>query len=316
MSPKIAPAAPVLAIAIALRREADSWLAPLRTAMPDLRIEVLEDLPPTAPDYAVAWGSVTGLEKYPNLKAIVSLGAGIDHILANPALTHLPVIRMIDPGLTRGMTEFVLLQALLHHRRMPLFQAQQAKREWRERFSPLAPNRRIGVMGMGVLGRDAAKQLAAVGFNVAGWSRTAHRVKGIETFTGAESLAPFLARSDILVCLLPLTPETRGILNADLFARLPKGASVINVARGGHLVEADLVVALESGQLSGASLDVFATEPLPADHPFWSHPKIVVTPHVASLTHRDTGSLFVAQAIRDLIAGKKPKGLVDRRRGY
>jgi glyoxylate/hydroxypyruvate reductase A len=309
-------AAPVVAIAVDPRGEAEAWLGPLRTALPELRVELLQDLPPATPNYAVAWGTVAGLDRCPNLRAIVSLGAGIDHILAQPALTHLPVVRMIDPGLTRGMTEYVLLQVLHHHRRMPEFQAQQARQEWRERLAPLAPSRRVGIMGMGMLGSDAARALAALGFPVAGWSRRAHRVEGVESYAGIDGLAPFLAQSDILVCLLPLTQETRGILNADLLARLPKGASVINAARGGHLIESDLVAALDSGHLSGASLDVFEHEPLPSGHPFWRHPKIVVTPHVASLTRRDTGSLFVARAIRALIAGRRPRGLVDRRRGY
>jgi glyoxylate/hydroxypyruvate reductase A len=171
-------------------------------------------------------------------------------------------------------------------------------------------------MGLGVLGRDAARQLAKLGFRVSGWSRTAHKIAGARTFAGKSGLAPFLARSEILVCMLPLTPETRGILNAGLFARLPRGAALINVARGGHLVEADLLAALDAGQMSGASLDVFDREPLPPAHPFWRHPKIVVTPHIAALTQRDTGSLFVARAIRSLIAGRRPRGLVDRRRGY
>jgi len=307
---------PTLAVSVAPRDEAEAWLGLLRPALPEAVIELLADLPAAKVDYAVAWGSVAGLDRCPNLKAIISLGAGIDHIVADPSLAHLPVVRMIDPGLTRGMTEFVLLQALHHHRRMPEFESQQRAREWRPRYVPLAPERRVGVMGMGVLGRDAARMLAAAGFRVAGWSRRARRVDGVETFAGDDALAPFLARTDILVCLLPLTAATRGILNADLFARLPRGAAVINVARGGHLAESDLVAALDSGHLSGASLDVFDQEPLPPGHPFWLHPKIVVTPHVASLTRRDTGSLFVARTVRSLIAGKRPRGLVDRSRGY
>jgi glyoxylate/hydroxypyruvate reductase A len=316
MSPKSSPNPPLLALAVAPRREAEAWLAPLRAALPEMCVELLEDAEPAAPTYAAAWGTVAGLDRCPNLKAIVSLGAGIDHILADPALAHLPVVRMIDPGLTRGMSESALLHVLYHHLRWPEFQAQQRRQEWRERLAPLAPQRRVGVMGMGVLGRDAARLLAAVGFRVAGWSRRAHRLKGIDGYAGAEGLLPFLARTDILVCLLPLTPATRGILDAGLFARLPKGAAVINLARGGHLVESDLVAALDSGHLSGASLDVFETEPLPPAHPFWGHTRIVVTPHIASLTRRDTGSAFVARTIRALHAGKKPRGLVDRKRGY
>ena len=305
-----------LAVAVQPRAEARTWLGPLRAALPEARIELLSDLAPAEIDYAVAWGTVAGLERCPNLKAIVSLGAGVNHILAQAKLAHLPVVRMIEPGLTRGMAEFVTLQVLHHHLRMPDFAAQQRAHAWRELFTPLATQRRVGILGMGTLGAASAQALRALGFRVAGWSRRPKTVKGIRTYAGAAGLGPFLATSDILVCLLPLTEETRGILDADLFARLPRGAAVINVARGGHLVEADLLAALDSGQLSGASLDVFEQEPLPAAHPFWDHPRIVVTPHNAGLTRRDTGSAFVARAIRSLVKGERPKGLVDRRRGY
>jgi len=307
---------PVLAIVVEDREEAAAWTVPLRAALPEARVDLIENLDPASIDYAAGWGSVSGLARCAKLKAIVSIGAGIDHILAEPALRHLPVVRMIDPGLTRGMTEFVLLQVLHHHRRMPEYDAQQRRAEWRQRYAPLAHARRVGIMGMGVLGRAAAKPLVEIGFRVAGWSRTRRRVDGVEGFAGTAQLDAFLARSDILVCLLPLTPETRGILNARLFARLPKGAAVINVARGGHLIEADLAAALDSGHLSGASLDVFAREPLPPDHPFWRHPHIIITPHVAALSQYDSGSAFIARAVRALIAGKTPRGLVDRQRGY
>lgn len=307
---------PVLAIAIANRREADAWVAPLCAALPKVEIGVFEDLDPNRVDYAAMWGAFSGLERCPKLKAVISLGAGVDHILAQPALAKLPVVRMIDPGLTQGMREFTVFAVLRHHRRMPEFEAQQRTREWRPRYVPLAPKRTVGIMGLGVLGRDAARHLRVVGFQVAGWSRTSRRIPGVRCFAGAKGLAPFLAVSEILVCLLPLTDATREILNAETFAALPRGAAVINLARGAHLRESDLVPALDSGHLSGATLDVFDREPLPAGHPFWAHPKIMVTPHVASLTQRDSGSQFVARTLRSLMAGRKPAGLVDRRRGY
>jgi glyoxylate/hydroxypyruvate reductase A len=307
---------PTLALAIRPRREAEAWLAPIRAALPELRVDLLEDLKPAQIDYGCAWGTAAGLERCPNLKAVVSLGAGVDHILADKALAHLPIIRMIDPGLTEGMSEFALLQVLHHHRLMPVFNTLQRKRQWKELLAPLARDRQVGIMGMGVLGQDAARHLRQVGFRVAGWSRTAHRVAGVRTFSGKAGLRRFLAKTEILVCLLPLTPETHGILNAALFAQLPKGAAVINLARGGHLVDSDLVAALDSGHLSGASLDVFHEEPLPSRNPLWVHPKVIVTPHVASLTRRDTGALFVAKSIRSMITGRRPRGLVDRRRGY
>jgi glyoxylate/hydroxypyruvate reductase A len=307
---------PTLALAIKPRREAEAWLTPIRAAVPELRVAVLEELNPDEVDYAAAWGTSSGLRGCPNLKAIISLGAGVDHILADKALSHLPVVRMIDSGLTEGMSEFALLQVLHHHRLMPAFDAFQKQRRWKPMLAPLARDRRVGIMGLGVLGRDVARHLRQVGFRIAAWSRTAHRVRGIRTYAGAKGLRGFLSKTEILVCLLPLTAETRGILNAGLFAQLPKGAAVINLARGGHLVDADLVAALDSGHLSGASLDVFHEEPLPARSPLWAHPRIAVTPHVASLTRRDTGATFVAKSVRSLIAGKRPRGLVDRRLGY
>ena len=307
---------PTLAIATDSKREARAWIEPLRAAAPELRIDLLEALDADSVDYAAVWGAASGLARCLNLKALVSLGAGVDHILAEPALAHLPVVRMIDSGLTRAMSEFALLQVLHHHRRMVELTASQRRQEWRQRLAPLAPERTVGVMGLGVLGRDAAKYLTQVGFRVRGWSRTARPLAGVRGFAGADGLPRFLAQCEILVCLLPLTAATRGILNADLFRQLPRGAAVINLARGAHLIESDLVAALDSGHLSGASLDVFEHEPLPRGNPFWVHPKVVVTPHVASLTRIDTGSVFVARAVRSLIAGKRPRGLVNRRRGY
>ena len=307
---------PTLAIATDSKREARAWIAPLRAAAPELRIDLLEAFDPDSVDYGAVWGAASGLAPCRNLKAVVSLGAGVDHILAEPALAHLPVVRMIDSGLTRGMSEFALLQVLHHHRRMIEFAASQRRREWRQRLAPLAPERTVGVMGMGVLGRDTARHLIQVGFRVLGWSRTTRPLADVRSFTGWDDLPRLLAQSEILVCLLPLTAATHGILNAGLFAQLPKGAAVINLARGAHLIESDLVAALDSGHLSGASLDVFKREPLPRDNPLWAHAKVVITPHVASLTRIDTGALFVARAVRSLIAGKRPRGLVNRRRGY
>lgn len=305
-----------LAVAVADPSDAETWLGALRRALPECDVRMLAGLPPERVDYAAVWGRVDGLAHLANLKAILSLGAGVDHILANPSLGGVPVVRMIDPGLTQGMREYVLLHVLRHHRRTTELEEQQRRRVWNAFQPPLARDRQVGILGMGELGRDAARHLAVIGFQVAGWSRRRHRVRGVRSFAGTEELPEFLAASEILVCLLPLTPETRGILDRHLFAHLPHGAAIINAARGGHLVEADLVAALESGQVAGATLDVFATEPLPADHPFWTHPRITVTPHNASLTDFKTGAAAVAEAVRRLMAGKKPKGLVDRRAGY
>ncbi|CAE7940670.1 ghrA [Symbiodinium necroappetens] len=296
-----------------------TWVPALRKALPDHDIRVWPDLgDPAEIDYVLAWKPPAGfLASLPNLKAVLSIGAGIDHLTRDPDLPrHLPLVRMVEPGLTAGMTEFVVMQTLFHHRRMLDYRDQQARKLWEEK-PPVAPwQRRVGVMGLGELGADAATHLAHLRFDVAGWSRTRRALEGVRCFAGAAELSAFLARTDILICLLPLTEATESLLNAELFAQLPEGASVINVGRGEHLVEADLLAALESGRLDSATLDVFRSEPLPADSPFWSHPRVVVTPHIASMTIPETAAVAVAKAIATLEAGGTPPGLVDLGRGY
>ncbi len=248
---------------------------------------------------------------------IFSLGAGVDHLLSDPELpAGVPIVRMTDAALTRGMTEYVTLHVLRHHRRQRALEANQRAGAWEHVVTPTAPARRVGIMGLGMLGRAAARALAALEFDLAGWSRTAHDIAGVACFHGPDGLGPFLARTEILVCLLPLTPETEGILTAALFAQLPKGASLINAARGGHQVEADILAALESGQLSEATLDVFETEPLPAGHPFWSHPRVTVTPHNASVTDPDSGARQVIENISRFRRGEPLPDLVDVKAGY
>ncbi len=269
-------------------------------------------------EFALVWKPPPGvLRTFPNLKVIFSLGAGVDHLMSDKALpAGVPIVRMTDAELTRGMTEYVVLHVLRHHRRQREMENNQRAGAWKHAFVPTAPARRVGIMGLGVLGRAAVTALAALEFDLAGWSRTAHDIAGIECFHGADGLGPFLARSEILVCLLPLTPQTEGILNASLFAQLPKGASLINAARGGHQVEDDILAALESGQLSEATLDVFETEPLSAGHPFWSHPKVTVTPHNASVTDPDSGARQVIENIRRFRRGEALPDLVDVKAGY
>ncbi|MEX2630255.1 MAG: glyoxylate/hydroxypyruvate reductase A [Tistlia sp.] len=303
---------------------ADLWTAALKKHKPDLEVEVWPLRAPepagdrSAIDYALVWKPPAGvLKTLPNLKAIFSLGAGIDHLFGDPELPgDVPVVRMVERGLTAGMTEYVVMQVLYHHRRMLDYRAQQRAGVWDE-LSFVAPwDRKVGILGLGQLGGDAAEKLALLGLDVAGWSRTPKEIPGVASYAGAAGLEAFLARSQILVCLLPLTEETRGILGAETFAKLPRGACVINVGRGEHLVEADLLEALESGQIDSATLDVFAREPLPADSPFWSHERIVVTPHVASITVPDTAAEAVVENIRRIERGEAPRNVVDRDRGY
>ena len=297
----------------------DSWIPALQAALPDMEVRKWPDVgEPAEIDYALVWQPPEGfLASLPNLKAILSIGAGIDHLTRDPQLPrHLPLVRMVEPGLTAGMTEFVVMQCLFHHRRMLDYRDQQQRKVWEEIPAVAAWQRRIGVMGLGELGTDAVERLVHLRFDVAGWSRRRRALSGAACFAGSEELPSFLARSDILVCLLPLTEATDSILNAELFAQLPKGACVINVGRGEHLVEEDLLAALDSGQIDSATLDVFRHEPLPENSPFWSHQRVVVTPHIASMTIPATAAEAMAEAIRTLEAGGTPPGLVDLERGY
>jgi glyoxylate/hydroxypyruvate reductase A len=223
---------------------------------------------------------------------------------------------MVDPGLTASMSEFVLTQVLKYHRQLEIYARQQRRSEWRLMLARPAAACQVGVMGLGVLGSDAAALLARLGFSVRGWSRSERSVAGVVTHTGLPARDAFLDGLDILVCLLPLTSETENILDAELFARLPHGARLINVARGRHLVEPDLIDALDTGQLAHATLDVMREEPLPPDHPFWRHPSIDLTPHGASFSLPETGVEVVLENIARLEAGKPLLHTVDRQRGY
>lgn len=295
------------------------WREALETELPDLRVRIWPDTgPPESIDYALVWASPDRmLHELPNLRVVFSLGAGVDHLVGPEVPEHLPLVRMVDPALTEGMVEYVLYQVLRHHRHMPAYERQQRDREWIVHDQRRPGERRIGILGLGQLGSACARALHALGFDVAGHVRTPRAaVDGILVYAGERELDAFLARSDILVCLLPLTSATRDILNRDLFARLPAGAVLINAARGAHLVEEDLLLALGEGRLAHAVLDAFRTEPLPAGHPFWNHPHVTVTPHVASLTNPVTGARRVAEGIRADLAGEPLPNRVDRSRGY
>ncbi len=298
----------------------EDWVSALMPEVPGLDIRVWPEIgDPADIDYALAWKPKPGLlASLPNLKAILSLGAGVDGILSDPTMPRdVPLIRMVDDSLTEGMVDFVVWQVLDWHRQGPVYRGQQRKALWRPQPQALARERKAGVMGLGELGRAVAGALAALNFDVSGWSRTPRSIDGITCFHGlGQGLDHFLARSDVLVCLLPLTPDTIGVLGGKTFARLPRGAYVINAARGGHLVEADLLAALGSGQLAGATLDVFAQEPLPGDHPFWRDPRITISPHVASDTHARTAAKSIAASIRRIEAGESLAYVVDLDRGY
>ncbi len=276
--------------------------------------------PDTGPLEAVrflaAWEPPADLAGYRNLEILFSLGAGIDQFDLAGLPGGLRIVRMIEPGLLGGMVEYTTLAVLALHRGLPAYLARQRAREWRADPAPLAASRRVGVMGAGVLGRAALDALAPFGFPRAAWTRTPRAIPGVSCFAGREGLRAFLAVSDILVCLLPLTGETRGILDAAAFAALPRGAGLVNAGRGGHLVEADLLGALDSGQVGAAVLDVTAAEPPPAEHPFWSHPLVWLTPHVASSTEAEGGADAVIGNLRRYLAGEALVGEIDRARQY
>jgi glyoxylate/hydroxypyruvate reductase A len=297
----------------------DWWIEQLQVLLPEWTIRSIHDPGDVeAVTYAVVWKPAEGaFLLFPNLKAIVSLGAGIDHVLADTKLPRqVPIIRTVGTDLTQRMREYVALHVLRHHRDMPTISANQRERRWKQLVVPPATNRTVGVMGLGNLGGTAASTLAALGFETLGWSRTQRDIEGITTFTGEAEFTAFLSRCEILVCLLPLTDATTGILDAKLFAKLPKGASVINAGRGPHLIDDDLFAALDSGQLSHATLDVFHVEPLPSEHPFWTHPKVTVTPHIASLIDAPTGSRIVAANIERFEREGSVADLADAERGY
>ncbi len=295
------------------------WRDHLQSLLPEIDCRLWNDPgDPDEIDIAVVWKPPPGgLKRFRNLSLIVSIGAGVDHLENDPEWPrHVPVMRTIGDDLQLRMREYVLLHVLRLHRCLPETEAAARERRWAPLITPLAHERQVGVMGLGHLGADSAAALAGIGFKVRGWSRSAKDLRGIEVFAGDKALAAFLEKTDILVCLLPLTTVTRKILCADLFAKLPRGAAIINAARGGHLVAPDLLAALDQGHLRAATLDVFEQEPLPANHPFWAHPKILVTPHIGSLIDPIAGGKAIATNLKMFLRGKKPLNMVDMLRGY
>jgi len=267
---------------------------------------------------ALVWAPPTGLmASLPNLKLIQSLGMGVDHIFNDAELpTDVPVARIVDPDLVQRMSEYCVHSVLHYHRDADRYDADQRETRWRPAPYPAANARRVGVMGMGEIGADTATKLRALDFNVAGWSRSLKDVPGVSSFHGDDGFRHFMQRSEYIVCLLPLTTETEGILNAKTFNLMPDGGGIINAARGGHVVDDDLISALDSGKLSFAKLDVFRQEPLPAEHPFWRHPKIRITPHNAGITNPETAAAQIVDNYRRVLRGDAPLNIVDPGRGY
>ena len=302
----------------------ERWKARFDEVCPDRRVLLLPgaDFDPTEVHYAAVWKPDPGeLSGFPNLQVIFNLGAGVDAVMADASLPKVPLVRVAVDDLTNRMTEYVVLHVLMHHRQELYLRDSQREKRWQPKFQWPAGAVSVGIMGLGTLGADAADVLKRIGFRVAGWSRSRRQIDGIECFHGKPQLDPFLRRTDILVCLLPLTSDTRGILNRDLFAKLnrdsPVGAPVlINAGRGGLQNEGDILTCLDDGTLGAASLDVYATEPLPPDSRFWTHAKVVLTPHNAADTDPDEISKYVARQIERFEAGHALENVVDPARGY
>ncbi len=297
-----------------------AWEAAFRAIAPEIMFLSGKgelDAPETIA-WAVVWKPPQGaLARLTGLKCVFSLGAGVDHVLADTEYPrHVPLSRVVDPYLTSGMSEYVLLHVLAHHRDLFRNLKDQAIARWKPFAATRADEVRVGILGLGELGLDAARKLLPFGYRLGGWSATRKSEPGVESFAGLDELPAFLARTDILVCLLPLTEATSGILNTAHFALLPQGARIINAARGGHLIETDLIAALDSGQLAGATLDVFQTEPLPPDSPLWTHPKIVVTPHMAAMTDARSTAVAMVESMARVRRGEPPLNPVDLARGY
>lgn len=303
--------------------DSGEWKARFHKAAPDLDIRTW----PEATDlsgvrYAVCWCPPMGLlAQLPDLEVMFSLGAGVDAMLADPDLPDVPLVRIVDPSLTGRMIEWVVLQVLMHHRQHRIYDAQQREKRWREIPQPAAGAVGVGIMGLGVLGAAAAASLKDLGFDVAGWSRTAKDLPGIACYHGEAGLGAFLARTDILVVLLPLTPDTEGLIDHGLLTGLRTanhmgGAALINAGRGGLQIEEDILRALADNTLSGATLDVFQQEPLPPESPFWTHPKVTVTPHIAAVSDPDYLCTYILRQIGFHEAGQPMENVVDRQRGY
>lgn len=295
------------------------WRDKFKLTRPDLDFRVwpdagrLEEI-----RYALIWKLDDGaLRSLPSLRAIFALGAGVDQILRDPQFPReIPLFRLVDAGLKEQMAEYAIYGVLHHNRKMEAYRAQSAARQWVMLDAVHPSQRTVGVMGLGVFGSDVARKLAMLGFRVVGWSRIAKALDGVKCYAGADGFEEFLARSEIVINLLPLTSETRGILSRRLFDRLPHGAALIHLGRGGHLVEPDLLQALDAGRIAWAMLDVFPTEPLPENHPFWGHPAVLVTPHVAAQPLADLGIDQVVANLERFERGELVLGRVDPAVGY
>ena len=304
---------------IASDRDLSPWAIALQACDPELDVQIWPQIVHTADaTFALCWRQQANIwSQFPNLRGISSLGAGVDHLLQDPTLpANIPIVRLVDPLLAQSMFEYICAAVMGVLRDFDRYQDQQSAACWHPQNLTLSQHCTVGMMGLGQLGAYTAERLTQIGFNVVGWSRSPKQLTGIATYAGNAQLPEFLQRANILVCLLPLTEQTRNILNSALFEQLPRQAYLINVARGKHLVEADLLAAIDAGQIRGACLDVFRQEPLPPDHPFWRHPQIRVTPHCSSITNPESAAPQIVENYRRSQAGQPLLNQVSRSRGY
>lgn len=301
------------------RDAAEHWVEAISEALPDLDIRVWPEVGNRAEiEYVLANSLPEGeFATFPNLKFVVSTAVTVERLVKDKALpAHVPILRSVNPERTAIMTGWVLYHVIRHHRRFDEYRVNQAAKTW-EPLEFAAPEHvRVGVMGLGSLGGAAARALAGLRYAVAGWARSRKDIPGVESFAGMDEFEDFLARSDIIVSILPNTKDTAGLLDARRLALLPRGAYVINAGRATLIDDDALLAALDSGALAGAALDVFRAEPLPPDHPYWSHPKVTMTPHYATHGRAVHGAGVIVQAIRDTRAGRPLTNLVDREAGY
>jgi glyoxylate/hydroxypyruvate reductase A len=300
-------------------RDRSDWVAAMRSIDPALKVEVWPEVSdPEEVEFAVCWKQPPHvLSQFPNLKCISSIGAGVEHLLNDTTIpVGVPLVRLVDDDLKQSMAEYVVLGVLEHFRKLEGYRKLQGQARWEEIQIPHISQLGIGIMGFGEIGQFVAKKLSDFGFRVCGWNRSRKQDGHIQVYSGHDELGEFLGSANVLVCLLPLTAETESILNEQNLGQLPPGAYLINAGRGGHLVESDLLSALDSGHLSGALLDVFREEPLPGGHPFWNHDKITVTPHIASITNPVSASAEVVENYRRVLNNEPLLNLVDIESGY
>lgn len=306
-------------IFIASRGNPEHMANLFRNELPDHDVLVAPPQPDDAPvPYIVVGRPLPGvIASVPGLELVLSLNAGIEHLLASGEVpAHLPIVRLVDDGLADGMSDWVLGHALAWHRNLLVYKDLQAKGEWTPRPEKLARERTVAILGAGALGSQVAGHFARFGFDTRVWSRTGRTIEGTTCFAGRDKLIDTVTGADILVNLLPMTAETANVVDAKVLGALGEGAFFINGARGGHVIDADLIAALDAGQLSGAALDVFRIEPLPAEDPLWSHPKVLLSPHVAAPTHAHTAVAEMAENIRRFERGEPLPHIVDRTLGY